>query len=110
MANRASKLSRGATRFGFFQLDSMIVTADAVETGVTEMIEMLQRHAESLLQEARDTARATVHGGGVGAALTVQARFMGFLGKKGFSVAWEAAGISLKTIKNAAQPFWSSRP
>ena len=109
-ANRANRLSRGATRFGFLQLDSMIVSADAIETGISEMIEMLQRHTESLVQESRDTVHDTFKGGSIGNALTAQARFMGFVGKKGVNVAWDAAGIYIKTIKNAAQPLWNIKP
>jgi hemerythrin-like domain-containing protein len=109
-ANRANRLSRGATRFGFLQLDSMIVSADAIETGISEMIEMLQRHTESLVQESRDTVHDTFKGGSIGNALTAQARFMGFVGKKGVNVAWDAAGIYIKTIRNAAQPLWNIKP
>lgn len=106
-ANRANKLSRGATRFGFLQLDSMIVSADAIETGIADTIDMLQRHAESLVQESRDTVHKTFNGDGLGAALTAQARFIGFVGKKGVNVACDAAGIYLRTIKNAAKPLWN---
>jgi len=106
-ASRAKKLSRGATRFGFLQLDSMIVSADAVETGFAEMIEMLQRHTESLVQESRDTVHKTFNGDGLSDALAAQARFIGFVGRKGINVAWDAAGISLRTIKNAAEPLWN---
>lgn len=109
-ANRANRLSRSATRFGFLQLDSMIASADAVETGIGEMVEMLQRHTESLVQESRDTVHDTFKGGSIGAALTAQARFMGLVGKKGVNVAWDAAGIYIKTIKNAAQPLWNTKP
>jgi hemerythrin-like domain-containing protein len=108
-ANRANKLSRGATQFGFFQLDSMIVSVDAIETGIAEMIAMLQRHAESLLQESRDTVHKTFNGDGFRPALAAQASFMGFVGKKGISVACDAAGIYLRAIKNAAEPLWNIR-
>jgi len=109
-ANRTNKLSRGATRFGFLQLDSMIVSADAIETGFAEMIEMLQRHAESLVQESRDTVNKTFYGDGISTALTAQAHFIGFVGKKGVNVAWDVAGIYLKTIRNAAEPLWNTKP
>jgi len=107
-ADRANTLSRSATRFGFLQLDSMIVSADALEAGFAEMIEMLQRHAESLVQESRDTVHSTFNSGGVGAALAAQARFIGFVGKKGINVACDVAGISARTMKNAAEPLWKS--
>jgi hemerythrin-like domain-containing protein len=106
-ANRTNKLSRGATRFGFFQLDSMIVSADAIETGIAEMIDMLHGHAESLLQESRDTVTRTFNGDGLGPALAAQASFVGFVGKKGINVACDAAGIYIRTIKNATEPLWN---
>lgn len=106
-ANRANRLSRSATRFGFLQLDSMIASADAVETGIGEMVEMLQHHTESLVRESRDTVHKTFSGDGLIAALTAQARFAGFVGKKGINVACDAAGISVRTIKNAAEPLWN---
>ena len=109
-ANRASKLSRGATRFSLFQLDSMIVSADAIETGIAEMAEMLQRHARSLLKESRTTVNRTFNGVGLGSALAAQAGFVGFVGKKGINVACDAAGIYLRTIKNATEPLWKSEP
>ena len=107
-ADRANQLSRGATRFGFLQLDSMIVGADAIEAGVAEMIEMLHCHAESLVQESRDTLRKTFKGDGVGSALVAQASFVGFVGKKGVHVALDAAGIYFRTLKNATEPLWNS--
>jgi len=106
-ASRANKLSRTATRFGFFQLDSMIVGADAIETGIAEMIEMLQRHAESLVGASRDAVDKTFNGDGVRPALAAQASFVGFLGKKGINVACDAAGIYIRTIKNATEPLWN---
>ncbi len=106
-AARANKLSRGATRFGFFQLDSMIVSADAIETGVVEMIDMLRSHGESLLQESRTTVKKTFDGDGLGPALAAQASFLGFVSRKGINVACDAAGIYLRTIKNAAEPLWN---
>ncbi len=109
-ANRANKLSRGATRFGFLQLDSMIVSADAIETGFAEMIEMLQRHTESLVQESRDTVHKTISGDGISAALAAQTRFLGFVGRKGINVAGDVAGIYLETIKKAARPLWNTKP
>lgn len=107
-AGRANKLSRNATRRGYLQLDNMIVSADAIETGIVEMVEMLQHHAGSLVQESRETLHETVNGGGVGAALTAQVRFIGFVGRKGVRVACDAAGISVRTLKNAAEPLWNS--
>lgn len=107
-ANRASTLSQGATRIGFLQLDSMIVSADAIETGVTEYFEMLQQNAESLVQESRDTIHATFNGRGFGAALAAQVRFAGFVGKMGFDVACKTAAISGRTLKNAVEPLWNS--
>lgn len=109
-SNRANALSQGATRFGFFQLDSMIVSADAIETGISEMIEMLHGHAQALVQESRNTVNTTFNGGSISTALVAQAKFAGFIGKKGVNVAWDTAGIYLKTIKNAVQPLWSGAP
>jgi len=108
-ANRANTLSRGATRIGFLQLDSMIVGADAIETGIAEMIEMLQRHTASLVQESRDTVRKTFSGDGFGSALVAQGSFVGFVGKKGVHVGLDAAGIYLRTLKNVIRPLWNSR-
>lgn len=107
-ANRASALSRGATRIGFLQLDSMIVSADAVETGVTEYFEMLRQHAEALVQESRNTMHASFRGNGIGAALAAQVRFAGFVGKTGFDIACKTAAISGRTLKNAVEPLWNS--
>jgi hemerythrin-like domain-containing protein len=107
-ADRANKLSRGATQLGFLQLDSMIVSADAIETGIAEMIDMLQRHAESLLQESRATVHKTFNSDGLRPALAAQASYMGFVGKKGINVACDAAGIYIRTIKNATEPLWNT--
>jgi hemerythrin-like domain-containing protein len=107
-ANRASTLSRGATRIGFLQLDSMIVSADAIETGVTEYFAMLQQHAEALVQESRNTMHASFRGKGIGAALAAQVRFARFVGKTGFDIACKTAAISGRTIKNAVEPLWNS--
>lgn len=107
-AGRANKLSRGATRFGFSQFDSMIVSADAIETGIAEMVQMLRRHGESLVQESRDTVQKTFNGDGLCPALSAQAGFARFVGRKGINVALDAARIYIRTIKNAAEPLWNS--
>ncbi len=106
-ANRASALSRGATRVGLLQLDSMIASADAIETGVSECLEMLQRRSESLVQESRKTLRALFDIRRPGAALAAPLRFAGFVGKTGIGVACDTAGISIKTIRNAVEPLWT---
>ncbi|MGI9249185.1 MAG: hemerythrin domain-containing protein [Woeseiaceae bacterium] len=105
-ANRANKLSRGATQFGFLQLDSMIVSADAIETGIAEMIEMLQNHTKSLVQESRDTVQKSLKGDGLSAVLAAQARFVGFVGKKGINVACDTAGIYVKTVRDMVSPYF----
>ncbi len=106
-ANRANSLSRSATRFGFLQLDSMIVGADAVESGIVDMIEMLQRHAESLAQESRETMRTAFNIRSPGAALAAPVRFAGFIGKTGIGIACDTADISIRTIKNVVRPLWN---
>ena len=105
-ANRASTLSQGATRIGFLQLDSMIVSADAIEAGVTEYFEMLQQHAEALVQESRNSLRTLLNVRSPGAALAAPVRFAGFVGKTGIGVACDTAGISFRTVKNVVEPLW----
>lgn len=61
------------------------------------------------LQDSRDTVHKTFNSDGLRPALATQARFMGFVGKKGISVACDAAGIYLRTIKNATGPLWNIR-
>lgn len=105
--NRANTLSRGATRIGFLQLDLMIASADALETGVTEYFAMLHRHAESLAQESRATLRALLNIRSPGAALAAPVRFALFVGRTGIGVAGDTAGISIRTIKNVVEPLWT---
>ncbi len=105
-AARTTNLSRRATGFGFLQLDSMIASADALESGVVEMLDMLFRRAESLLREVRNTRATTFAERGLCGTLLVPARLLAFAGRQGFDTAREAAGISLRTFKGAAEPLW----
>lgn len=106
-ANRASTLSREATRINLLQLDSMIAAADAIEIGVTEYFAMLQGHAESLVKESRATLRTLFNVRRPGTALAAPVRFAGFVGRTGISVACDTAGISIRTIRNAVEPLWT---
>jgi hemerythrin-like domain-containing protein len=105
-ADRSNSLSRKVTNFGFLQLDNMIVSADAIETGITEMWEMLQDHGSSLEQEFRNLADQLADDRGLLARIELQTRYASFVGKTALEAGGGAAGIYLRTLKNAAVSFF----
>lgn len=101
-ANRADQLSRQMTRFGFLQLDNMILSADAIETGVAEMWDLLQRHGDSLTHEFNVVTDKSFDGRGLASTLALQAQYAGFVGTTAIQASGQAAGIYIRTLKNAA--------
>jgi hemerythrin-like domain-containing protein len=101
-ASRADQLSRQMTRFGFLQLDNMILSADAIETGVAEMWNLLQRHSDSLTHELKVVAGKSFDGRGLVSTLSLQARYAGFVGATAIEASGQAAGVYFKTLRNAA--------
>jgi len=104
--SRADLLSRQMTRFSFLQLDNMILSADAVETGIAEMWRLLQQNADSLAQEFKYVTAKSLDGRGVAAALALQAGYAGFVGTTAIEVSSEAASIYVRTLKSAATSFF----
>jgi hemerythrin-like domain-containing protein len=100
--NRADLLSRQMTRFGFLQLDNMILSADAIETGIAEMWGMLQRHGDSLTHEFNVVTDKSFDGRGLASTLALQARYAGFVGTTAIEASSEAAGVYFRTLRNAA--------
>jgi len=104
--SRADQLSRHMTRFSFLQLDSMILSADAIETGIAEMWRLLQQNADSLSREFKYVTVKSFDGRGLAAALSLQAGYAGFVGATAMEVTGEATNIYFKTLKNAATSFF----
>lgn len=101
-ANRADQLSRQMTYFGFLQLDNMILSADAIETGIAEMWNLLQRHGDSLTHEFKVVTDKSFDGRGLASTLALQARYAGFVGTKAIEASGQAAGVYIRTLRNAA--------
>ena len=101
-ANRADRLSRQMTRFGFLQLDNMILSADAIEIGIAEMWGLLQRHGDSLTHEFKVVTNKSFDGRGLASILALQARYAGFVGATTIEASGEAAGVYFRTLRNAA--------
>jgi hemerythrin-like domain-containing protein len=109
-ADRSEQLSRKVTNFGFLQLDNMIISADAIESGISEMWAMLQEHAASLGQEFRDVTEKSADGRGIAARVVLHAEYAGFVGKTALTASGGAAGIYFRTLKNAAVSFFKGAP
>ncbi len=101
-ANRADQLSQQMTRFGFLQLDNMILSADAIETGIAEMWDLLQRHGDSLTHELKVVTDKSFDGRGLASTLALQARYAGLVGTTAIEASGQAAGIYIRTLRNAA--------
>jgi len=100
-SDRSANLSRKVTNFEFLQLDNMIVSADAIETGIAEMWDMLQEYGTSLEQGYRTVARKSAADRGIAATLTLHAGYAGLVGKTALAAGTDAAGIYFRTMKNA---------
>jgi len=104
--SRADQLSRKMTSFSFLQLDNMILSADAIETGIAEMWDLLQQNADSLTQEFKYVTAKSLDGRGLAAALALQAGYAGFVGTTAIEVSSGAASIYFSTLKKAATSFF----
>lgn len=108
-ADRTEQLSQQMTNFGFLQLDNMILSADAIETGIADLWDLLQGHAESLAQEFKDATDKSFDGRSLFSAIAVQAGYAGFVGRTACNVGGNAARIYFRTIKNAAEYFFKGK-
>ncbi len=109
-SGRASTLSRQMTRSGYTQLDSLIVSAEALEAGLSDMWDMLQKHAESVVAESRSLADKTSDDGGLFNSISLQAGYAGFLGKTIFDASGDALSIGFRTLKGVAAPLFRRMP
>ena len=100
-ADRAGQLSRSMTNIGFLQLDNMIVSVDAIESGVSELLEMLQKHGIVLEKEYKTLTDKTAERGLLD-SIALQAEYVGLVGKTVLEAGGGAAGIYFRTLKNAA--------
>jgi hemerythrin-like domain-containing protein len=108
--DRATSVSRSLTKAGFLQLDSMIVSADALEQGLTEMCLLLREQGESVIRESRDTVGKAFDGRGLASIMSLQIRYAGFVGKTVLDAGIGAAGIGLRTARNVAVPLFKGTP
>jgi hemerythrin-like domain-containing protein len=100
-ADRAGQLSRSMTNIGFLQLDNMIVSADAIEAGVSELLDMLQEHGIALEKEYKTLTGKTAERGLLD-SIGLQAEYVGLFGKTVLEAGGGAVGIYFRTLKNAA--------
>jgi hemerythrin-like domain-containing protein len=105
-ADRSGQLSRKVTNFGFLRLDSMIVSADAIEKGIAEMWQMLQERGTTLERECRKVTEDSVNSAGIAARIAQQAKYAGAIGKAALATGSGATGIYLRTLRNAAVSFF----
>ncbi len=98
------------TRSGYTQLDSLIVSAEALEAGLSDMWDMLQKHAESVVAESRSLADKTSDDGGLFNSISLQAGYAGFLGKTIFDASGDALSIGFRTLKGVAAPLFRRMP
>ena len=80
----------------------MIVSADAIESRMLEIWEMLCDHGSMLGQEYRDMSEKSADGRGMAARVALHAGYAGTVGKTALSIGGGAAGIYLRTLKSAA--------
>lgn len=109
-ANRAATMSRRLTRAGFLQLDSMIVSADALENGVAEFWQTLRSHGESVIRESRQNLDKSLEGRDIASICALQIRYAGFLGKTLLDVGGDATRIGFRTLKNVTIPLLKGAP
>jgi hemerythrin-like domain-containing protein len=105
-ASRADQLSRQMTRFSFLQLDNMILSADAIETGIAETWDLLQQHGDTLAREFKYVTDNSFDGRGLAASLALQAGFAGLLGSTAIDITSGAASIYVRTLKKAVVSFF----
>lgn len=101
-SHRSADVSRRVTNFGFLQLDNMIVSADVIEAGISEMWDMLRAHGSSLEQEFQSVAATSAERKGIASKVAKQATLAGVIGKTAVSASSGAVGIYFRTLKGAA--------
>jgi hemerythrin-like domain-containing protein len=109
-SDRSQQVSRKVTNFGFLQLDNMIVSADVIESGISEMWEMLLEHGTSLGQEFRGVSEKSADGRSIAARVVLHAEYAGFVGKTVLTVGGGATGIYFRTLRDAAASFFKGAP
>ncbi len=109
-SGRAEQASRQMSRYGFVQLDNLILVVDVVETGIADLWQMLQMRADGLVQEFSVAADKTFDGRGLFSAIGVQAGFAGTVGMTACAAGIDATKIYLGTLRDAALSFLKGAP
>ena len=108
-SSRSDNVSNKLTKVGFLQFDTMIVSANAFENGMSEMWNLLSHHAGSFMKESQSAAKGIADNPRLDSMLNVQLRYAVFLGKQSINFAKDAAGIYARTVKRVVSPYWQGK-
>lgn len=104
-SNRARSVSRQITNRGYSQLDNMILSADALEAGLGEYVDLVHQLVANISRESRKTFDDTFTDFSPKRAVRAQLRFALFLGKEAGRAGGSAANLYVKTLVRMATPF-----
>lgn len=105
-ADRASRLSQQVTRFGFLQLDNMILSADAIETGITEFVALVEEHADTLIREFRAASSGPEGDRSLLGTLSVKAACLGTAGRSMIDIGIRGTAICCRSLGKATALFF----
>ena len=103
-SHRARDTSRRLTKRGFLQLDSFIMSADALEAGLADFIDLWRTHYSNVARESRHAADMP-ESGSPSAAVAAKIRFGLFLTREVAQAGGGAVNLYFRTLWNMAAPF-----
>lgn len=108
--DRSAQISRNMTNIGFLQLDNMIASADAIESGISEMWSLIQKHGVLLEKQFQAVAEKSAGDSRITTRLSQQAQYARVIGMTAVSAGSGAVGIYFRTLKNTAVSFFRGAP
>ncbi len=103
-SHRARAASQLLTRRGYLQLDSFIMSADALESGLMEFIDLWQTHASNISRESRHAADKLGAASPTG-VIAASLRFGVVLTREFAQAGSSTFNLYFRTLWNMAQPF-----
>ena len=107
-SHRARDTSRRLTKRGFLQLDSFIMSADALEAGLADFIDLWRTHYSNIARESRQAAE-TPESWSPTAAIASKFRFGVFLTREVTQASGAAVNLYFRTLWNMTAPFFDKK-
>jgi len=103
----SDSLSQRLTKYGFLQFDNFVVGADALQHGFNSMWNLVSQHAGEIVDDTRSATKGIADDLRPITLLAAPVRYARVLGAHTLAFGKGAAGIYVRTARNAIEPFFN---